>query len=52
MDDAFNCKGYSNWKKPIDKCNNHQKSNIHLESSVKVEEFTVSLRKNSGKIVD
>ncbi|CAI6369832.1 unnamed protein product [Macrosiphum euphorbiae] len=52
MDDAFTCKGYSNWKKAIEKFNNHQKSNIHLESSVKVDEFTKSLRKNSGTIVD
>lgn len=52
MYDAFTFKGYGNWKKAIEKCNKHQKRNIHLESSVRVEEFIKSLRKNNGKIID
>ncbi|XP_022176471.1 zinc finger MYM-type protein 1-like [Myzus persicae] len=51
MDDAFTCKGYSNWKKAIEKFNNHQKSIMHLESSVRVDEFIKRLRSNST-IVD
>ncbi|XP_008183715.1 zinc finger MYM-type protein 5-like [Acyrthosiphon pisum] len=49
MDDAFTCKGYSNWKKAIEKFNNHQKSIMHLESSVRVDEFIKSLRSNSTR---
>lgn len=50
MDDAFTCKGYNNWKKAIEKFNSHQKTNQHLESSLKVEEFKKTLRVNCGSI--
>lgn len=50
MDDAFTCKGYNNWKKAIEKFNSHQKSNIHLESLIKVEEFKKTLSVTCGSI--
>jgi len=50
MDNAFTCKGFNNWKKAIEKFKSHQKSNIHLESSIKVEEFKKTLSKNCGSI--
>lgn len=50
MDDSFTIKGYNNWKKAIERFNIHQKSNVHLESSVKVVEFKKTLCDNSGSI--